>query len=125
MSQEIRRSRIDNAVTRCDNHTSTRPTPCLLRRQQGDRGGGRRPSLNQYLTDQEDRKLAQVARALRSDRCRGGGSGTILFAKRMGYHKIGIATCGPFRGEPDLGQRCSGPMVFEVFRRGVQNRGDF
>ena len=27
MSQEIRRSCIDCAVTRCDNHTSTRPTP--------------------------------------------------------------------------------------------------
>ena len=38
MSQEIRRSCIDCAVTRCDNHTSTRPPPCLLRQPAGDRG---------------------------------------------------------------------------------------
>ena len=29
MSQEIRRSCIDCAVTRCDNHTSTRPHPAF------------------------------------------------------------------------------------------------
>ena len=31
------------------------------------------------------------------------GQETILFAKRMGYHKIGIATVWPCLREPDLG----------------------
>lgn len=34
MSQEIRRSCIDCAVTRCDNHTSTRPHPAFCVSQQ-------------------------------------------------------------------------------------------
>lgn len=94
MSQEIRRSCIDCAVTRCDNHTSTRPHPAFCVSQQVTEEQ-RAASLNQYLTDQEDRKLAQVAAGIESDGYRKWPrvQETILFAKRMGYHKIGIATC--------------------------------
>ena len=55
----------------------------------------RKASLQQYLTDEEDRKLAQVAAGIESDGYRKWPrvQETILFAKRMGYHKIGIATC--------------------------------
>ena len=93
MSQEIRRSCIDCAVTRCDNHTSTRPHPAFCVSQQVTEEQ-RAASLNQYLTDQEDRKLAQVAAGIESDGYRKWPrvQETILFAKRMGYHKIGIAT---------------------------------
>ncbi len=67
MKDEICRSCIDCAVTRCDNHTSNRPLPRLLRKQTGERcaAGG---SLQQYLTDEEDRKLAQVAAGIESGR---------------------------------------------------------
>ena len=51
MSQEIRRSCIDCAVTRCDNHTSTRPHPAFCVSQQVPEEQ-RAASLYQYLTDQ-------------------------------------------------------------------------
>ena len=61
MSQDdLRRSCIDCGVTRCDNHTSNRPHPafCVSQHLTQDQ---RQASLDQYLTDEEDRKLAQVA----------------------------------------------------------------
>ena len=94
MSEEIRRSCIDCGATRCDNHSTDRPYPafCVSRSltpEQRDR------SVEQYLTDEEDRKLAQVAASIESDGYKKWPrvQETILFAKRMGYHKIGIATC--------------------------------
>ncbi|MCI5689505.1 MAG: DUF1847 domain-containing protein [Clostridiales bacterium] len=94
MSEEIRRSCIDCGATRCDNHSTDRPYPafCVSRSltpAQRDR------SVEQYLTDEEDRKLAQVAASIESDGYKKWPrvQETILFAKRMGYHKIGIATC--------------------------------
>ena len=94
MKDEICRSCIDCAVTRCDNHTSNRPYPAFcVSKQVSD--AQREASLQQYLTDEEDRKLAQVAAGIESDGYRKWPrvQETILFAKRMGYHKIGIATC--------------------------------
>ena len=94
MSDDLRRSCIDCAATRCDNHTTGKPYPafCVSRQVTGDQ---REASLNQYLTDQEDQKLAQVAAGIESDGYRKWPrvQETILFAKRMGYRKIGIATC--------------------------------
>lgn len=85
MSQEIRRSCIDCAVTRCDNHTSTRPHPAFCVSQQVTEEQ-RAASLNQYLTDQEDRKLAQVAAGIESDGYRKWPrvQETILFAQADG-----------------------------------------
>lgn len=85
MSQEIRRSCIDCAVTRCDNHTSTRPYPAFCVSQQVTEEQ-RAASLNQYLTDQEDRKLAQVAAGIESDGYRKWPrvQETILFAQADG-----------------------------------------
>lgn len=97
-------------MTRCDNHTSTRPHPAFCVSQQVTEEQ-RAASLNQYLTDQEDRKLAQVAAGIESDGYRKWPrvQETILFAKRMGYHKIGHChLCGPAPREPDLGQDAPG-----------------
>ena len=93
MKDEICRSCIDCAVTRCDNRTSNRPYPAFcVSKHVSD--AERKASLQQYLTDEEDRKLAQVAAGIESDGYRKWPrvQETILFAKRMGYHKIGIAT---------------------------------
>ena len=58
MKDEICRSCIDCAVTRCDNHTSNRPYPAFcVSKQVSD--AQREASLQQYLTDEEDRKLAR------------------------------------------------------------------
>lgn len=90
----FRHSCVDCAVTRCDNSGGTKPYPsfCISRRM--DRGETE-ASLRQYREDAEDLKLAQVAASVESDgykkwpRVRE----TIAFARRMGYHRIGIATC--------------------------------
>ena len=85
MKDEICRSCIDCAVTRCDNHTSNRPYPAFcVSKQVSD--AQREASLQQYLTDEEDRKLAQVAAGIESDGYRKWPrlQETILFAKRMG-----------------------------------------
>ena len=121
MSQEIRRSCIDCAVTRCDNHTSTRPHPAFCVSQQVTEEQ-RAASLNQYLTDQEDRKLAQVAAGIESDGYRKWPrvQETILFAKRMGYHKIGIATCVALLRESRILAKMLRANGFEVFGVGCK-----
>lgn len=121
MSQEIRRSCIDCAVTRCDNHTSTRPHPAFCVSQQVTEEQ-RAASLNQYLTDQEDRKLAQVAAGIESDGYRKWPrvQETILFAKRMGYHKIGIATCVALLRESRILAKMLRVNGFEVFGVGCK-----
>ena len=121
MSQEIRRSCIDCAVTRCDNHTSTRPHPAFCVSQQVTEEQ-RAASLNQYLTDQEDQKLAQVAAGIESDGYRKWPrvQETILFAKRMGYHKIGIATCVALLRESRILAKMLRANGFEVFGVGCK-----
>ena len=62
MKDEICRSCIDCAVTRCDNHTSNRPYPAFcVSKQVSD--AQREASLQQYLTDEEDRvrRLPEMA----------------------------------------------------------------
>ena len=128
MSQEIRRSCIDCAVPRCDNHPSTRPHPAFCVSQQVTEEQ-RAASLNQYLTDQEDRKLAQVAAGIESDGYRKWPrvQETILFAKRMGYHKIGIATCVALLRESRILAKMLRANGFEVFgvgcKTGPRSRG--
>ena len=93
-NDDICRSCVDCAVTRCDNSGSTKPYPAFCVGQ-ALADGAVEDSLRQYRSDPEDLKLAQVAASVESDgykkwpRVRE----TIVFAKRMGYHKIGIATC--------------------------------
>ena len=85
---------IDCAVTRCDAHHSQRPYPafCPSQALEKDR---REAALAQYQNDPEDQKLAQAAAGVEADGYRKWPrvQETIVFAQRMGYHKIGIATC--------------------------------
>ena len=121
MKDEICRSCIDCAVTRCDNHTSNRPYPAFcVSKQVSD--AQREASLQQYLTDEEDRKLAQVAAGIESDGYRKWPrvQETILFAKRMGYHKIGIATCVGLLHESRVLARILRSHGFEVFGIGCK-----
>lgn len=108
-------------MTRCDNHTSTRPHPAFCVSQQVTEEQ-RAASLNQYLTDQEDRKLAQVAAGIESDGYRKWPrvQETILFAKRMGYHKIGIATCVALLRESRILAKMLRANGFEVFGVGCK-----
>ena len=93
-TDDLCRSCVDCAVTRCDNSGSTRPYPAFCV-SQALTGGAVEDSLRQYRSDPEDLKLAQTAASVESDgykkwpRVRE----TIVFAKRMGYRKLGIATC--------------------------------
>ena len=117
MSQDdLRRSCIDCGVTRCDNHTSDRPHPAFCV-SQGLTEDQRQASLDQYLTDEEDRKLAQVAASIESDGYRKWPrvKETILFAKRMGYHKIGIATCVALIRESRILAKMLRANGFEVY----------
>ena len=121
MKDEICRSCIDCAVTRCDNHTSNRPYPAFcVSKQVSD--AQRKASLQQYLTDEEDRKLAQVAAGIESDGYRKWPrvQETILFAKRMGYHKIGIATCVALIRESRTLAKMLRANGFEVFGVGCK-----
>ena len=93
-NDDICRSCVDCAVTRCDNSGSTKPYPAFCI-SQALKNGETEASLRQYRSDPEDLRLAQVAASVESDgykkwpRVRE----TIVFAKRMGYRKLGIATC--------------------------------
>ena len=94
MSDQICRSCIDCAVTHCDSHSPEKGYPAFCVSQQltmDQQEGARR----RYLEDEEDQKLAQVAASIESDGYRKWPrvQETILFAKRIGYQKIGIATC--------------------------------
>ncbi len=94
MSNEIKRSCIDCAVTLCDAHNPEKQFPafCISRAMTEEQ---RDKSLKEYFTDPEDKKLVQVAATVESDGYRKWPrvQETIMFAKRMGYKKIGIATC--------------------------------
>ena len=91
---DLCRSCVDCAVTRCDNSGSAAPYPAFCV-SQALAGGEAEASLEQYRADPEDLKLAQTAASVESDGYRKWPrvQETIVFAKRMGYRKIGIATC--------------------------------
>ncbi len=121
MSDPIRRSCVDCAVTRCDNHTSHKAYPAFCVSQQVTEDQ-RKAARNQYLTDEEDQKLAQVAAGIESDGYRKWPrvQETILFAKRMGYHKIGIATCVALIRESRILAKLLRANGFEVFGVGCK-----
>ncbi len=94
MSNEIKHSCVDCAVTLCDAHNPGKKFPafCISRAMTEEQ---RDKSLKEYFTDPEDKKLVQVAATVEADGYRKWPrvQETIEFAKRMGYKKIGIATC--------------------------------
>ena len=93
MSEGIQRSCIDCAVTQCDAH-GDRPYPGFCP-SQALGAEQREAALARYLDDPEDQKLAQVAAEVEAAGYRQWPRvrETVEFARRMGFHKIGIATC--------------------------------
>ena len=124
-TDELRRSCVDCAVTRCDNSGSTKPYPAFCQSERLREDGGTEASLRQYREDPEDLRLAQVAASVESDgykkwpRVRE----TIVFAKRMGYHKIGIATCVALIRESRTLAKMLRANGFEVYGIGCKAGG--
>ena len=124
-TDELRRSCVDCAVTRCDNSGSTKPYPAFCQSERLREDGGTEASLRQYRADTEDLRLAQVAASVESDgykkwpRVRE----TIVFAKRMGYHKIGIATCVALIRESRTLAKMLRANGFEVYGIGCKAGG--
>lgn len=121
MADEIRRSCIDCAVTLCDAHNPGKPFPafCLSRQmteEQRDR------SLHEYFNSEEDKKLAQTAAMVEAEGYRKWPrvQETIEFAKRMGYRKLGIATCVALIRESRTLARMLRANGFEVYGVGCK-----
>jgi uncharacterized metal-binding protein len=74
-------------------------------------------SLKEYFTDPEDKKIIQVAATVESEGYRKWprAQETILFAKRMGYKKIGIATCTALIKESRILTKMLRANGFEVY----------
>lgn len=121
MADTIRRSCIDCAVTRCDHHTSNKPHPAFCVSQSLSEEE-RQASLARYQNDPEDAKLAQVSAGVEADGYRKWPRvhETIVFAKRMGYHKIGIASCVALLRESRALAKMLRGNGFEVFGVGCK-----
>lgn len=117
MSEDIRRSCIDCAVTRCDAHGDhSYPAFCPSQALGEER---RKEALARYTDDPEDRKLAQAAAEVEAAGYRQWPRvrETVEFARRMGFQKLGIATCvGLIRESRILAQilRANGFAVYGV-----------
>lgn len=116
MSEDVFRSCIDCHVTRCDAHHPelAHPAFCVGEHLTEEQKAAARHC---YETDAEDLKLAQVAASVEADGYRKWPrvQETILFAKRMGYHKIGIATCVALIRESRILAKMLRANGFEVY----------
>lgn len=116
MSNEIKHSCVDCAVTLCDAHNPEKKFPafCISRAMTEEQ---RDKSLREYFTDPEDKKLIQVAATVESEGYRKWPrvQETIVFAKRMGYKKIGIATCTALIKESRVLTKMLRANGFEVY----------
>lgn len=121
MSAGEARSCIDCAATRCDAHDSNRPYPAFCPSQALD-PERRAAALAQYRNDPEDQKLAQAAAGVEADGYRKWPrvQETIVFAQRMGYHKIGIATCVGLIRESRILAKILRAHGFEVYGIGCK-----
>ena len=88
---EIKRSCIDCGVTNCNNEDSMYPDFCLSTNMDE---GVLKEAMDCYL-EEENRRISQASASVENDGylrwCR--VEELIVFAKRMGYSKLGIATC--------------------------------
>lgn len=121
MADTIRRSCIDCAATRCDHHTSNKPHPAFCVSQSLSEEE-RQAALARYRNDPEDAKIAQVSAGVEADGYRKWPRvhETIVFAKRMGYHKIGIASCVALLRESRALAKMLRGNGFEVFGVGCK-----
>lgn len=94
MKRDYEPSCADCAVTKCNAKAPDKAYPdfCITCHLDEELAG---EAMHQYLTDEEDRNIAIVAADIESEGYRKWPrvQEVIVFAKRMGYHKIGIATC--------------------------------
>ena len=125
MGKDIPRSCVDCAVTRCDNSGSSRPYPAFCQSERLKADGSTEASLQQYRQDPEDLRLAQVAASVESDGYKKWPrvQETIVFAKRMGYRKIGIATCVALIRESRTLAKMLRANGFEVYGVGCKAGG--
>lgn len=116
----VARSCIDCAARRCDGPAAgPYPAFCV---SQAVPAPLRDEAVDRYTNDEEDRRLAIVSAGVERDGYRRWPrvQETIVFAKRMGYHRIGIATCvGLLRESRTLAKmlRANG---FEVYGAGCK-----
>ena len=117
----IRRSCADCTVTRCDNSGSSRPYPAFCVSQAMEEGRAA-ASAEVYRRDPEDLKLAQTAAWVESDGYRKWPrvQETIVFCRRMGYRKLGIATCVALIRESRTLARMLRSNGFEVYGVGCK-----
>lgn len=116
MPNDIQRSCIDCAVTLCDAHNphKTFPAFCISRQMTEEQ---RNKSLKEYFTNEEDKKIVQVAATVEAEGYRKWPrvQETIEFAKGMGYKKLGIATCVALIRESRTLAKMLRANGFEVF----------
>ena len=125
MNMDIPRSCVDCAVTRCDNSGSAKPYPAFCQSERLKADGSTEASLRQYREDPEGLRLAQVAASVESDGYKKWPrvQETIVFAKRMGYRKIGIATCVALIRESRPLAKMLRANGFEVYGAGCKSGG--
>lgn len=116
MAKEVKHSCIDCAVTLCDAHNPHKAFPafCISRKMTEEQ---RNASLKEYFNDPEDKKVVQVAATVESDGYKiwPRVQETIEFAKRMGFTKIGIATCVALIEESRMLAKMLRAHGFEVY----------
>ena len=121
MAKEGKHSCIDCAVTLCDAHNPHKAFPafCISRKMTEEQ---RNASLKEYFNDPEDKKVVQVAATVESDGYKiwPRVQETIEFAKRMGYHRIGIATCVGLLEESRIFARILRKNGFDVYGVGCK-----
>ena len=110
----------DCGVTACDNSGSSRYPDFCVSQALGEET--KDAALETYRRDPEEAKAARVAAWVESDGYKKWPrvQETIVFAKRMGFRKIGIATCVALIRESRILARMLRANGFEVFGVGCK-----
>ncbi len=115
MNDDIERSCVDCALKACDRGGKAFPQFCLTTENADDEVLQR--ALDAYDAEGEDRQIMFTAAQVEHDfYCKMTRiEETVEFAKRMGYHKIGVATCAGLLAESRALTRVLRSHGFEVF----------